>query len=111
MAQLSGAVEYTDCISAEGKDSPNECPRYDTKQFDVEEAPVMLKPWGMRRTHLLRSLPGPLWPGVVAPDKVLFMSQIELKCVLMLNGIVWNRTVYMYKNGFGIKKSTMVDMS
>ena len=30
-AQLAGAVEYTDCISAEGKDSPNECPRYDTK--------------------------------------------------------------------------------
>ena len=55
------------------------------------------------------------------------MGKIELKCVLMLNWtvwnrtvltfyfvqtkntmliliwIVWNRTVYMYKNGFGIK--------
>ena len=28
----------------------------------------------------------------------------------MLNYIVWNRTVYMYKNGFGIKYRTMVDM-
>ena len=43
------------------------------------------------------SLPGPHWPGVVAPDRVLSVGQIELKCVLMLNWIVWNRTVYMYK--------------
>ena len=28
----------------------------------------------------------------------------------MLNWIVWNRTVYLYKNGFGIKLSTKVDM-
>ena len=27
----------------------------------------------------------------------------HLNCVLMLNWIVWNRTVYMYKNEFGIK--------
>ena len=26
-----GAVEYTDCISVEGYDPPNECPKYDTK--------------------------------------------------------------------------------
>ena len=25
------------------------------------------------------------------------------KTVLMLNWIAWNRTIYMYKNGFGIK--------
>ena len=30
-------------------------------------------------------------------------SQIELNSILMLNQIVWNRTIYMYKNGFGIK--------
>ena len=29
----------------------------------------MLKPSGMRSTHSLPSLPGPLWPGVVAPEK------------------------------------------
>ena len=28
---------------------------------------------------------GPLWPGVVAFDKVLSMAQIELNCVLTLN--------------------------
>ena len=27
----------------------------------------------------------PLWPGVVAPDRVLSMGQIELNYVLMLN--------------------------
>ena len=29
-AQSAGAVEYTDCISAEGYNSPTECPGYDT---------------------------------------------------------------------------------
>ena len=29
------------------------------------------------------------------------MGQIELNCVLWLNWIVWNRTVYIYINGFG----------
>ena len=47
---------------------PNECPRYDTKQSDGE-VPVILELWRMRSTPLLPSLPGPLWPGVVAPDK------------------------------------------
>ena len=28
----------------------------------------MLELWGMQSTPLLLSLPGPLWPGVVAPD-------------------------------------------
>ena len=47
---------------------PNECPRYDTKQSDGE-VPVMLELWGMRSTFLLPSLPGPLWPRVVALNK------------------------------------------
>ena len=46
----------------------NGCPGYDTKQSDGE-VPAMLELWGMRSTPLLPSLPGPLWPGVVAPDK------------------------------------------
>ena len=29
----------------------------------------MLGLWGMRSTPLLQSLPGPLWPEVVASDK------------------------------------------
>ena len=27
---------------------------------------------------------------------------LDWNCVFMLNWIVWNRTVYKYKNGFGI---------
>ena len=38
----------------------------------------MLELWGMRSTPSLPSLPGPLWPGVVAPDRVLSLSRIEL---------------------------------
>ena len=45
----------------------------------------MLEFWGMRSTSSLPSLPGPLWPGVVAPDRVISMGQIELNRVLMLH--------------------------
>ena len=38
----------------------------------------------MQNTPLLPSLPGPLWPGVVALGRVLSMGYIEIKCVLML---------------------------
>ena len=56
---------------------PNECLEYDTKQSDGE-ASVMLELWGMQSTPSVPSLPGPLWPKVVARDRVLFMGQIEL---------------------------------
>ena len=82
----------------------------------------------MQSTSSLPLVPGSLWPGVVAPDRALSMGQIELNCVLMLNWIVWDRTVfdfetlctlnwiawnrtdYLYKNGFGIKYPTKVDI-
>ena len=73
VAQSDGAVEYTDCTSAEGLDTPNECTEYDTKQSDGE-APVMLELWGIRSTPSLPLLPGPLWPRMVAPDKALSMG-------------------------------------
>ncbi len=57
--------------------TPNDCPGYDTKQSD-SEVPIMLEPWGMRSTSSLTSLPGPLWPGVVAPDRALCMGKIKL---------------------------------
>ena len=94
---------------------PNECPDYDTRKFDGE-APVMLELWGMWSTSSLPSLPGPLWAGVVASDRVLSMSQIELNCnytklnylklsvftfnyvkqkfILILKWIVCNRAVF-----------------
>ena len=43
-----------------------------------DEASVMLEFWEMRSTPSLPSLPGPPCPGVVAPEKVLFIGQIEL---------------------------------
>ena len=47
---------------------PNEFLRYDTKQSDAD-VPVLLELWGMQGTLSLPSLPGPLCPRVVAPDK------------------------------------------
>ena len=52
---------------------PNECPGYETKQSDGE-VPAVLELWGMQSTPSLPSLPGPLWPRVVAPDRVLSMG-------------------------------------
>ena len=76
--QPAGAAEYTDYFSAEGSDSPIECPGHNTKQSDGE-ATEMLKLWGIWSIASLPSLPDPLWPRVVAPDRVLPMGQIELK--------------------------------
>ena len=76
--------------------TPNECPGYDTKQSNGEVS-AMLELWGMRFTPSLPSLPGPLWPGEVAPDKILSLGQIELNCVPMLNWITWNKTVLIFK--------------
>ena len=39
----------------------------------------------MQSTLSLPLLPGPLWLGSVAPDRVLSMGQIELRRVLTLN--------------------------
>ena len=56
---------------------PNKCPGYDTKQ-SAGEVPVMLELWGMQSTPLFPFLPGPPWPGVVAPNRAISMDQIEL---------------------------------
>ena len=44
----------------------------------------MLAFWGMRGTPSLLSLPGPLWPGVAAPDK----GPIASKRVILVED--WN---------------------
>ena len=67
---LQNSLDY---ISAEGQDSLNKFPGYDTKQSDGETPD-----WEMRSTSLWPSLPGPLSPGVVAPDEVLSMGQITV---------------------------------
>ena len=67
-----------------GKAPAKDYPGYETKQSD-DEVPVMQELWGIQSTPSLLSLPGSLWPGMVASDRVLSMDQIELNCVLMLN--------------------------
>ena len=53
--QLAGAVECTNYISADEKDTPlNEYLGYDG------EAPVILELWGMQSTRSVVSLPGQL---------------------------------------------------
>ena len=71
-------------------------PGYGTKQSDGE-VPLMLGLWGMPSTPSLPLLPGPLWPGMVAPDKgpiyrlnrtkqwLAFTVFMHLNCVLTLN--------------------------
>ena len=68
--------EFTNCITAEGYNSPKECPGNDTKLYDGELS-VILEHWGMQSILSLLSLPGPLCPEVVASDKVLSIGQIE----------------------------------
>ena len=77
------------------KTSPHrkEYPGDDPKQPDGE-IPIMLELWWMRSTLSLPLLTGSLWHRVVVTDRVLSMGQIELNCVLRLNWITRNRTVW-----------------
>ena len=47
----------------------------------------MLEVWGMRSTLSLLSLSGPLWPGVVGPDKgpIYGLSRTKLHTYAKLN--------------------------
>ena len=91
-AHSVGAVEYNEFPL-------NECSRYDTKQSDGE-ASVMLELWGMQITLSFPSLPGSLWPGEEAPERIPSMGQKELLSFklrpnkgLMLLCIIRNWTV------------------
>ena len=57
----------------------------------------MLERWGMWSIPSMPSLQRPHRPGVVALDKILYIGQIELNYVLMLNQITWNSTVLTFK--------------
>ena len=54
----------------------NERPGYIMKQSESEAPAQELS--AMWSTPLLPLLPGPLWPGVIAPDRVLPVGQVEL---------------------------------
>ena len=51
---------------------------------------------GPRCSSKMSSFRGQLWTGVVAPYWILSIGQIELNRVLILNWIVWNRTVFTF---------------
>ena len=55
---------------------PCDCPGYDIKLSDGKALALVF--WGIWSTPSLPSLPGPLWPRVVVPHRVLSMGQIEL---------------------------------
>ena len=80
-AQFAGTVEYTNCISAEGKrPTPNEYPRYGIKQSDGE-APVMQELWGMQSTPFI----------AIAPRSTLASSDNIWKSPIYgSNRIVWD---------------------
>ena len=69
--QMAGAVEYTDSISAEWQDSPNE---YDIKPSVGEF--LVLALWGIWSTPSLPLLSGPLWPVAVALNRVLSLTTL-----------------------------------
>ena len=64
---------------------PNNCPEYDSKSSDGK-APA-LEIWGIWSTPSLSFLPGSLWPGVVTPDRVLSMGQIEQTVCKQMTGV------------------------
>ena len=65
VAQSAGAEEKTDCISAEGKDSPNEYPRHEVhtisfQTFFVWVLKIVVDPW--KFTMLLLYILWDDWP-------------------------------------------------
>ena len=80
---------------------PHVCPGYDTKQSDGE-VPVILGLWGIQSTLLLPLLPGPLWPGMVAPDKGPIYALNRTNWIFMLNWIrnFWLNWIAWNRNGF-----------
>ena len=86
-SQLGGCRIHWLHLCRGGKTPPHhECPGYDTKQSDGE-VPAVLEFWGMRSTPSLPSLPGPLWPGVVAPDKGPIYGLNRTNSILLLKWI------------------------
>ena len=73
--QIDCRINQLHLCRAEGL--PQQMSWHDTKQSDGE-APIMFELYRMWSATSLRLLPGPLQLGVVAPDWVLSMGQIEL---------------------------------
>ena len=77
------------------------CPvGYDTKKSDGE-VPVMLELWVMQSSPSLQSLPGPLWPGVVALDKGPIYGSNRTKPWF------WEFTVYAFRLHIYVKQNCL----
>ena len=97
---LRGVTPTQECPTASPQrdnTNPPRCVLHMTQKKTDGDIPVMLEHWKMRCIPSLPSLPGPLRPGVIAPDRVLSMDQIELNLILLLNWISWNGTVLTFK--------------
>ena len=85
-AQSAGAADYTDCISQR------------VSWYMILNN--LMEILGMWITPSLPSLPGPLWPVVVTPDRVPSVGQIELFDWVQANDrlhwIVKNRTIWSF---------------
>ena len=96
-------LENTPTVSLQrGNPTHNEFLGYDIKPSD-DEAPVMLEFGVMWSTPTLLSIPTPLRPRVVAPNKVLSMVKHDCWTFKLcaskwhiLNLIVWNRTLWSF---------------
>ena len=90
-APSNGTVEFTDTHLCRGvRFLPHKCPGYDIKPSDCKTK--VLEIWGIQSTPSLPLLPGPFWPGVVVPDRVLSMGQ--------------NTINYMYEHITDVKLGT-----
>ena len=76
LAQSAGLKNRPTASLQRDNNNPYEYPGYDIKQSDGE-TPIMQELWGLQKTPSLPSLPGPLWPIEIAPDRFLFINQIE----------------------------------
>ena len=81
---LDRALSGTNCLLMQRGKTPS-MSLLDTTQDNLMMRLKMLELWRMRSNPSSPWLPGPLWPGLVAPDRALFMGQIELNCVILIN--------------------------
>ena len=69
LVQLAVSVEYADCTCRGVRPSP-----MSVLFMTLNNLMVMLELRGMLSTPALPLLPGPLWPGMVAPDRALSLG-------------------------------------
>ena len=84
-----------------------EYPEYDTKQSDGE-VPVMLELWGMWSTPSWLLIPGPPFPGVVAPDKgpIYGLNRTNCICYILMYMFMRHHNDTIIKTHEGRRRET-----